>query len=1384
MSRRLPTSPLVRILLLLILGGCLAPLLGTPVAAFGERAYESNQVIAGTNNLDVFSGESVAQSFVATDTYRLLNLTLRLRNTGDTTDALNVAIRSDAGGVPSNTDLATAQIVIGNTVLGNYNIPFTAPPTVASRTRYWIVATCGSLLANHYEWHHSAADVYPDGQAKINLNLGGGWVNPATPTDMYFVNFGQQVEANLTAVVLPGDQDAKPGDLVTFAVWLNNTGGSVASVAWLNDTLLPGLVYVSDTAGSAGSSTNWPSFTFLNVGNGPRSFTITAEVAIGTEPGTVLAKGVTLSYVNGVGAIVAAPGSQGNVFVGMQTKQLYLNPTRVGAAEGLSPARPTGDAGSQYNESVKRDGVAHDFDLAPVLARPFRVFGITATLYLDSASHDVKNLDMNLTFSDWNGVTLVPLAYVQRRVTTNAFADYQPFAFAFPPIDHTFPAGGRIRVTVRNMPTSGSDAILAMNSTFASSGLDLETTTYVRVDLLDLRDAGGSTTVWSPKDTLVVQANLSDPLGSSEISGARINLTSPAGTLVVNWTAMALIGTDPATPSAWKLYQFTYGPTLSEGTYSVDVTAIESNGVLDIAEGRALVRMPHFSFLKTATMSNVGSGDRFTYDIWFNNSGPGTAGRVWINDSLPTVLTFTSSSDPGAMTGNYNWTWTALTTGNYRLRINVQVKGGLPPIAYARNYAFLNYTDEKGYWWPMQIAFADVAFHGPVISLSKTSSKVAIHANETIAYTITMRNTGDAAQTLWVNDTLPADLAYVSDTASAPPLYGTRIVSGNRIYFRFANMPALATWAFSLTVVSGPALLRGMSLENDASLNYTNSNGFLLPPRDASWSVIIRAPWIPSASVTFASAQATPTDVVLATVAMDNDGNEAAQDAWVNLTLDPNLSFVNASIPATSQPGEVRFVLTNVGLGGSAFHLNVSINPSVVDHQTLAINGTMTYTDGLGNLFPLVTLTPDSVEVAAPRIDLSVSPDISWVEADTIAFFNVYQVNAGSGVAGDVRLTLPLPASFIFVNDSSDGNRTFLGSTYTWHWKNVAPGSNSFSLQVRARASVPNNGFASLDFHVDYTDGNGNLRTGSTASAGVRFRAPQIVFALTTTPLQARPGDVIRYNLTFHNSGNATIRNLWLTDAFDPRFDYISFSGRVPVSGQNPLNWSYTDMAPGQFENLTLVLRVKPGTYAGTLIPNAFEVVFTNSAGNVIGYARSDSAPLLILGDAVPLSYIGLAGLAVGALALLVVWRLLQVQIEEVFLVYRDGVLIYHLSRSLAQDKDEDVLGGMLTAVQEFVRDAFKYGEHRELHQLDFGDYRILIERGRNLYLAVVYSGKGTASVRRKVRRVLDHIEAAYGKVLEKWDGDMDRVVGARDVIREYLLKASGRHGKGITRLF
>ena len=1373
MSRRLSTSTLAGILVLLFAGATLAPFLAVPATAFGEHPFESNTVISGTSHLKVYFLDSVAQSFAPTLSYHLFNVTLRLRNEVDTTDTITVGIRTDAGGVPSNVVLASAQLVLGNNNLGNYNVVFPVPANLVAGSQYWIVATCPSSLFNAYEWHHSGADTYPAGRPKVNQNLGGGWVDPTENTDLYFVTYGRGTDVNVTGAIVTNQPGANPGDLVTFRVFLNNSGDLPAATAWVNDSQLPGFEYVSDTASAAGSTTGWPSFTFTNVLNGIRSFNITARVVIGTEPGTVIAKALTTAYVDGSGNAKTAPGTQGSILVGMRAKQIYLDPARVGPTERLDPARPTGSTGAQVNETLRADGSAHDFDLDPVLSRSFRATSAIATLYLDSIGHDIRDLDLNLSLTDWNGVTLVPVAYLTKTVTTNGFRDYQPFSFAFPSFDHAFPSGGRIRFSVTNLAKSGNDAVLAMNSTFAASRLDLNTTTYVRIDLIDLRDASISTTTWSPRDVLVVQANVSDPLGSAEIAGARINLTSPSGALLVNFTAMALLATDPSNPSAWKLFRFTFAPPLSEGTYRVSITATESNGVHDIGEAVALVRAPRFTLVKTATASNVGGGDRFTYDVWFNNTGTGPAGHVWLNDSLPSDLSFLGSSDPAAMTGNFNWTWTSLGLGNYRLSIDVVVATGLPTVPYARNFVFLNYADEKGFGWPMKIAYADVAFRGPVIALATTSTKAALHSNEPITYQISMQNTGDPAGTLWLNDTLPAGLTYVSDTAAT--LGGTSVISGNIVYVQFADMPALSTWSFSLTAVADPNLVRGSLLHNRALLNYTNANGFLLPPREASSVVPVNAPSIESAYVTIVGNRATPADVIRAVVTYANEGNEPARDMWVNLTVDNALNFLNATLPAFVSGNEVRFTLANVPVGLGSIVLNASMDASVEDHQLLAIGGTISFTDGYRNRLLSVPIASDGVEASSPKIRLFVTPGNTAVEAAGLAFFTINQVNAGSGVAGNVWLTLPLPPSFVYVNDLSDGERTLAGATYTWHWSGVAPGAKSFSLQLRAKPSVLDGTRTNLTFHTDYTDTNGNFRPGNTTYAVVNFVAPRIDMGVSAASAVVRPGETVALKVNVTNVGGSEAHNLWLTTELNPDFTFVYANARVPATGTTRLNWSFTDIQPSQSVEVTLFLRVVDGTATRTLISAAFDASWTNSGDAVIGFVHVATA-VEVGPDPMPLVWIGISAVALGLLAATVIQRQLRVQIEEVFLVYRDGVLIYHLSRSLSQDKDEDVLSGMLTAIQEFVRDAFVYGEHRELHQLDFGDYRIMIERGRMLYLAVVYSGKASSVVRKRVRSVLDHIETAYRAVLEKWDGDMDKVAGARDLIREYLLKPNGRH--------
>ncbi|TLZ58816.1 MAG: hypothetical protein E6K16_08050, partial [Methanobacteriota archaeon] len=58
--------------------------------------------------------------------------------------------------------------------------------------------------------------------------------------------------------------------------------------------------------------------------------------------------------------------------------------------------------------------------------------------------------------------------------------------------------------------------------------------------------------------------------------------------------------------------------------------------------------------------------------------------------------------------------------------------------------------------------------------------------------------------------------------------------------------------------------------------------------------------------------------------------------------------------------------------------------------------------------------------------------------------------------------------------------------------------------------------------------------------------------------------------------------------------------------------------------------------------------------------------------------------------------------IDDVFLLYNDGLLIKHETRRLKPDVDSDILSGMLTAVQAFVKDSFRSDEGDELNEMTF----------------------------------------------------------------------------------
>lgn len=126
-------------------------------------------------------------------------------------------------------------------------------------------------------------------------------------------------------------------------------------------------------------------------------------------------------------------------------------------------------------------------------------------------------------------------------------------------------------------------------------------------------------------------------------------------------------------------------------------------------------------------------------------------------------------------------------------------------------------------------------------------------------------------------------------------------------------------------------------------------------------------------------------------------------------------------------------------------------------------------------------------------------------------------------------------------------------------------------------------------------------------------------------------------------------------------------------------------------------------------------------------------------------------------------FRALKMVVDEVFFIYEDGNLIAHQTRRLKPGMDDQILGSMLVAIQNFVRDSFKDEASTGLNRMDFGEKKVLVEKGDHIYLAVVLHGTREGKVPRRMRATIFQAEADFRDVLNDWDGDLDKFRGIKD---------------------
>lgn len=1173
----------------------------------------------------------------------------------------------------------------------------------------------------------------------------------------------QPLAASLSFALVASSAQAQPKDTIVVTVYFNNTGTQASPAAWINVTAAGGFTFLGDNA--AGNVTGYPDYRFSNVALGLHSFRMSFLVNVGTAPGTLLTVSATLVFSDGTGGQQFLGPSTASVLIGVVTKQLYLG---WGASTPgiLTPVVPSGTLSPLGTFTLPAGGPSTNFDLTPPLARSFLALNATAVLYLQPLTAPAS-LDVNLTLVDVNGAATNAVASVERTYTITG-SGYWTLFYTFPSMSYLFPAGHQIRLQVLNTVASGQSALLATNASAMPSRVNLQTTTYVNVDAVT--PALTPTTYLSPKSSVTVTANVSDPFGSAEVVAAHLNLTGPSGPLSGWADAFPVAARDPSTPSGWVLFRRTFSPPLANGTYAIEVTGVERNGVTTIADGGFVIRAPDFTLQKVASPTQGKSGTKITYFLWYNNTGTGPAARVWLNDTLPSQVNYQNSSTaPTTVSGStYSWSFTNVAVGSHVLQIFVQVRGGVSTISYIRNWASVNYTDPQGFLWPAVRSHADVVINGPFLTLSQTSIPSGqVHVSQPVLFTIHVTNTGDAATALWINDTVPAGLTYVSDTATT--VGGTRTIVGNQIHWTFpgmasgASVPTYLNFTMSATAAAG--LSWGSTLRNLIGLNDTSTNGLLMPDQVSSLVLTVASPSIASAAASFGVPTAVPKVPLPLTINFTNAGNEAAGTTWINLTLNTSLQFVSASFPATFSSPVLQITMPGAALGADNVSVVLTADTTVADSDVLVVSGTLQSVDGYGNLLAPVPVAPGRVLVALPKVSFSLSQPPTSAEAGAAIPYTINAANTGHGTASAVWLNLSLPSDLRYVNDTFGATRD--GTNLSWEWTGYAPGTRTYTLVLAASPLAVDRSNASFTIAVQAFDAGGNPGPLTTLGARVSFLAPAFRLSVWGAPNSTRAGDVVTFTLAATNEGSTAAQTLWLTDTLDSRLSLVSYDAAVPATGTTTLNWTFQDVAPQQTVLVTLVVRVADGTPGSTTFTNTVHAQFTNSAGVVLDFVSATSEPIQIPADWTGVLWILGIGSVLGGLATFVVYRRYRVQIEDVFLIYHDGILVSHLAQGAGLEKDEDQLSGMLTAVQDFVKDAFTYGEHRELHQLEFGDYHVLIERGKVVYLAVVYQGRDSGLVRKKVRTVLDRVESTYGGVFDRWDGDMAQVNGTRELLRE-----------------
>lgn len=128
-------------------------------------------------------------------------------------------------------------------------------------------------------------------------------------------------------------------------------------------------------------------------------------------------------------------------------------------------------------------------------------------------------------------------------------------------------------------------------------------------------------------------------------------------------------------------------------------------------------------------------------------------------------------------------------------------------------------------------------------------------------------------------------------------------------------------------------------------------------------------------------------------------------------------------------------------------------------------------------------------------------------------------------------------------------------------------------------------------------------------------------------------------------------------------------------------------------------------------------------------------------------------------------------RVEQLFLIDREtGLPIQHLTADAVEAKDESLVSGMLTAIQDFVHDSFEVEAADTLQDFSVGELNVWVDHGPHAALAAVIRGTPDPQFREVMHQVTEQVHRQFRGALADYDGDDAALDDARPVLERALL--------------